>query len=198
METKNGIPAFYAASPEAFRLWLEAHHQTATAVWLIIYRKGSGTPSITYDQAVDEALCFGWIDSKPNKRDEQSFYQYFSPRKPKSNWSGVNKANVARLTAEGRMAPAGLAMVELAKQTGTWEALNAVESLEIAQDLADAFEAMPGSLRNWEGFSRSSRRGILEWINSAKTAATRQKRINETVRLAALNEKANQYTPKPR
>lgn len=144
-----------------------------------------------YSEAVDEALCFGWIDSAPRKRDERSYYLYFSPRKPRSKWSGVNKAKVENLLKAGKMADAGLRMVQLAKETGTWEALAEVDALTEPEDLAGALNANPESRKNWNAFAPSARRGILEWIHDAKQPATRQKRIAETARLAALNLRAN-------
>lgn len=146
-----------------------------------------------YPEAVDEALCFGWVDSKPNKRDHQSYYQYFAKRNPKSNWSRVNKQKVERLLQEGRMAPPGIAMIERAKENGTWTALDDVENLLIPVDLQAEFDLNAVALKNWKEFPRSVKRGILEWIFNAKRSNTRQKRIKETVTLAARNERANQY-----
>ncbi len=193
MELKNGIATFYAASRQAWRNWLEENHQSEKSVWLIIYRKESQIPSVYYPEAVDEALCFGWIDSKINKRDEQSHYQFFAKRNPKSKWSKVNKAKLEQLTAQGLMAPAGLEMVKIAKQNGTWTALDEVENLTVPADLQKAFDENKLAFENWEKFSRSSKRGILEWILNAQKMGTRQKRIEETVRLAAANIKANHY-----
>jgi uncharacterized protein YdeI (YjbR/CyaY-like superfamily) len=193
MEIKNGVKTLYASNIVDWRKWLEANHSQEVSVWLIIYHKKSKISSITYDQAVDEALCFGWIDSKPNKRDGESYYQFFSRRKPKSKWSRINKEKVAKLLAEKRMTPAGLEMVELAKSTGTWNALDQVDRLEEPADLLESIEANPEAFQNWKDFPPSVRRGILEWILNAKTETTRQKRINETVKLAALNIRANQY-----
>jgi uncharacterized protein YdeI (YjbR/CyaY-like superfamily) len=116
MELKNGIKTFYAKNRKAWRKWLERHHATDQSVWLIIYRKQTGIPSVYYSEAVEEALCFGWIDSKPNKRDEESFYQFFSVRKPKSVWSLINKKKIDVLLEQGLMTPAGLAAVEVARQ----------------------------------------------------------------------------------
>ncbi|NJL13955.1 MAG: hypothetical protein HC913_13750 [Microscillaceae bacterium] len=190
MENKDGVPTFYAASQYEWRQWLEKNHQTEKSVWLIIYRKESLVPSVYYPEAVDEALCFGWIDSKPNKRDEVSYFQFFSQRKPKSNWSRVNKEKVARLMAEGKMSPAGLAMVKLAQETGTWTALDEVENLLIPPDLQALFDHNPIALANWEKFPRSARRGILEWILNAKRPETRQKRLEDIIQQAAQNQKA--------
>lgn len=194
METReDGVPTFYAKDLLAWRQWLLDHHQTTPSVWLIMYRKNSGTPSIYYDEAVDEALCFGWIDSKPNKRDEESYYQYFSKRNPKSNWSRVNKEKIGRLESEGRIQAAGYAMIEEAKSRGTWTALDEVEQGIIPADLAAAFAQYPGAEANFQAFPWSARRGILEWIFNAKQAATRAKRIRETAEKAAQNIRANQY-----
>jgi len=193
---KDEATTFYAESQQAWRNWLEQNHTTAKNVWLIIYHKGCGVPSVYYPEAVDEALCFGWIDSKPNKRDEQSYYQFFSKRNPKSRWSGVNKLKVERLLKEGKMTSAGLAMVELAKKTGTWEALTAVENMEIPADLQALFDANKTAESNFLAFPPSTKRGILDWISTAKTPETRKKRMEETVTLAAQNIRANQYVPK--
>jgi uncharacterized protein YdeI (YjbR/CyaY-like superfamily) len=195
-ELKNGVDTFYANSRKAWRQWLQKHHATQQSVWLIIYRKESGVPSVYYSEAVDEALCFGWIDSKPNKRDDESFYQFFSKRNPKSNWSGVNKKKVQQLLEQGLMAPAGLAMVQLAQESGTWTALDKVDALEIPADMQAAFKKNKVAEKNFAAFPPSTRRGILEWIGNAKKPDTRQKRIDETVSLAAQNIRANQFVKK--
>lgn len=196
MERKDGQATFYPSSPDAWRQWLLDNHATEKNIWLILYRKGSGVPSLSYDEAVDVALCFGWIDSKPNKRDEQSFYQFFSRRNPKSKWSRVNKEKIERLSAAGLMHPTGIAAVELARENGTWTALDEVENLTIPADLDAALEANPPAKSFFEAFPRSVKRGILEWISNAKQAETRRKRIEETVTLAAQNIRANQYVKK--
>lgn len=193
MELHQGIKTFHAKTRKAWRAWLAKHHQTEKSVWLIIYKKESKIPSVYYPEAVDEALCFGWIDSKPNKRDGDSYYQFFTKRNPKSNWSKVNKAKVANLIKEGLMQPAGLELIENAKQNGTWDALEEVDKLTLPNDLLERFATNKMARQNWEQFPRSSRRGILEWIMNAKKPETRQKRIEETVALAAKNIKANHY-----
>ncbi len=197
MEKKreDGIKTFYAASQVAWREWLALNHELESSVWLIIFKKDSPRSSVTYKEAVEEALCFGWIDSKPNKRDAESYYQYFSKRKPKSNWSAVNKNMVKKLLSEERMAPAGLAMVLLAQETGTWTALDDVDNLVIPPDMEALFPQFPNARANWEAFPRSVKRGILEWIYNAKRSATREKRIRETVEKADQNIRANQYRP---
>ena len=197
MELKNGRKTFYAPSRQDWRQWLLENHRKEKSVWLIIYKKGSGTPTVNYQEAVEEALCFGWIDSKPNKRDDHSYYQFFSRRNPKSNWSMINKRKVEKLIASDLMTDAGYEMIRIAKQNVTWNALDEIENLILPADLVAALRAEPGAYGNWEKFPGSVRRGILEWILNAKTAETRLKRIRETSGLAAKNIRANQYRKKP-
>lgn len=172
---------------------MEKNHQSEKFVWLIIYNKKSTTSSCKYEEAVEEALCFGWIDSIAKKRDAESSYQYFSVRKPKSNWSKSNRDRVEKLTALGLITERGQKMIDLAKQTGTWEALVDVQNLVIPEDLQLLLNKNKKALNYFLAFSPSSRRGILEWILNAKKTETRLKRIEETVKLAADNIKANQY-----
>ncbi|GAB3642592.1 YdeI/OmpD-associated family protein [Spirosoma arcticum] len=178
-------------SASDWREWLSRHHADRQSVWLMIFRKHGQTPSLTHDEALDEALCFGWIDSAIRKGDDEHHRQLFSQRKPKSNWSRVNKEKVAKLTAAGRMTEAGQAMVDLAKKTGTWTALDEVEKGTIPPDLDEAFKANATAKNYFEGFPPSARRGILEWLLNAKTEMTRTKRITEIVAKAAKNERAN-------
>lgn len=196
MELKNGIKTFYAKNEITWRKWLEENHLKEVSVWLIIYKKQSGMPSVYYDAAVNQALCFGWIDSKANKRDEKSYYQFFAKRNPKSNWSKVNKAKVEKLINQGLMAVAGFAAIETAKQNGTWTALDEVDNVIIPGDLQKEFDKNEIAFKNFVAFSRSSKKGILEWILNATRPETRQKRIAETVELASKNMKANQYMPR--
>ncbi|MBK8345210.1 MAG: YdeI/OmpD-associated family protein [Bacteroidetes bacterium] len=192
-KTYKDIPTFYAKSPAAWRKWLEKNHLKEKAVWLIIYKKAAQVPSVNYAEAVDEALCFGWIDSKANTKDELSYYQYFAKRNPKSKWSKVNKEKVAQFIKEGKMAPEGFSHDRISKKTGTWDALNAVDELIVPDDMLKLFKKNKTAFANWNSFSRSVQRGILEWISNAKRVETRQKRIDETITLAAKNIKANQY-----
>jgi uncharacterized protein YdeI (YjbR/CyaY-like superfamily) len=196
MELKNGIKTFHATSQKEWRKWLQKNHATEISVWLIIYKKESKVQTVYYPEAVDEALCFGWIDSKPNKRDDESYYQFFSVRNPKSNWSKVNKEKVERLLATNQMTAAGQKMIDLANKTGTWNALDEVEEAAVPIDLQKQFDKNKTALKNWSAFPPSTRKGILQWILNAKLPATRQKRIDETVGLAAKNVRANQYVPK--
>lgn len=181
-----------------WRAWLEENHTRGEGVWLITYKKAAGRPRIEYDEAVEEALCFGWVDSKPNKLDDERSLLWFAPRKPGTGWSKPNKERVARLIAAGLMAPSGLAKVKAAQADGSWNALDAVEALELPADLDQALAADPAAQRYWDAFPRSVKRGILEWIASAKTSSTRARRVDETVRLAAENRRANQWSKKDR
>ena len=188
---KSGVKIFYAKTQKEWRKWLEKNHRSEKAVWLIFYKKGSGIQSTNYAEALEEALCFGWIDSKANKKDDESYYQYFAKRKPESNWSKVNKEKVARLIEKGLMTSAGFESIEIAKRNGTWTALDEVEELIIPPDLQLLFDKNIAAFENWKNFSRYIKRGILEWILNAKRSETRQKRIAETVELAEKNIKAN-------
>lgn len=176
-----------------WRQWLEQNHTRTTGVWLISYKKATGKPRIDYAEAVEEALCFGWIDSKPNKLDEQRSLLWFAPRKPGTGWSKPNKERVEKLIATGLMANAGLEKVTVAQHDGSWFRLDAVEALEIPPDLAEALMANETARAYFDAFPRSAKRGILEWIAIAKKPETRVKRIEETVRLATENRRANQW-----
>ena len=193
MELKNDIQTFYAKDAKVWRSWLQKNHGEEKCVWLIIYKKESGQPSVYYNEAVDEALCFGWIDSKPNKRDEESYYQFFAKRSPKSNWSKVNKAKVEKLIKEKRMAKAGLEAIETAKQNGTWNTLDDVDNSILPDDLTKAFLKNTTAKKYFDAFPKSSKKIILEWIQNAKREETRLKRIEETILLAAKNIRANHY-----
>ena len=179
-----------------WRAWLEAHHEREPGVWLVRYKKATGKPTLGYDEQVDEAMCFGWVDSTPKKVDAERSALYFAPRKAGSGWSRVNKERVARVTDAGLMRPAGQAKIDAAKADGSWSLLDAVENLEIPDDLAAAFDRHPGSAAHFGAFPRSAKRGILEWIVQAKRAPTRAERIEETARLASQNERANGWPRK--
>ena len=184
-ESVDGIARIYAANRAVWRSWLEEHSQTNAAVWLVYYKKGSGQPSITWIEAVEEALCFGWIDSKGKSIDDLRYMQYFSPRKPKSAWSQINKASVERLVADGLMREPGSRAVELAKANGSWTALDDIEALVIPDDLAAAFAAAPGTRDRFDRLSRTNRRIILQRIATAKRPETRARRIDSAVSAVA-------------
>lgn len=178
---------------EEWRSWLAQNHLRDQGIWLISYKKASGKSRFDYNDAVEEALCFGWIDSKPNKLDAERTLLWFAPRKPVTGWSKLNKQRVEQLTQQGLMMSAGMAKVEAAKADGSWNALDAIEALEIPPDLEQALIAYGEAKPNFEAFPKSVKRGILEWIASAKKPETRAKRIEETAQLAAKNERANQW-----
>lgn len=193
MELYKSIPALAAKNRKEWRKWLEKNHQTTKSVWLIFYNKSSMHTGIQYDEAVEEALCFGWIDSVVNKRDDESRYQFFSPRKPKSNWSRANKERVARMVQQGLMTDSGQYTVDLAKSSGTWDALTEVQDNLIPDDLKELLEQHPLAMDHFSAFPPSSKRIILEWILNARRPETRRKRIEETVSLANKNIRANHY-----
>src|SRR5689334_22887631 len=173
--------------------WLEQNHTQCEGIWVISFKKATGQARLEYDEAVEEALCFGWVDSKPNKLDDERSILWFAPPKSGTGWSRHNKNRVAKLIEAGEMSPAGLVKIEAAKQDGSWNALDAIEKLEIPPDLAKEFAENPTASEYFEAFPRSAKRAILEWIANAKQPATRATRIEETVRLAAKNVRANQW-----
>jgi uncharacterized protein YdeI (YjbR/CyaY-like superfamily) len=174
----------------SWRRWLAARHEQREAIWLVLHKKSSDGTSPGYEEAVEEALCFGWIDSTVNRLDEKRNVQLFAPRKPRSTWSASNKQRVARLERDGLLAPAGIATIELAKENGSWNALDAVERLEEPPELAAALDADAAARESWNGFSPSSRKAILWWVVSAKRPETRARRIEQTVRMAAKGLRA--------
>ncbi len=180
----------------AWRRWLERHHVTSDGVWLVIAKKGSGIASVTYEEAVEEALCFGWIDATANSLDDRRYKQWMTRRKPGSGWAASNKRRVERLIAEGRMAPAGLEVIRAAKADGSWTKLDGFEALEVPADLAKALESYPNARKHFDAFPPSARRVILHWIGTAKKAETRARRLEETARLAEEDVRAGQPPPR--
>ena len=177
----------------ALRAWLEESAGTSTGVWLVVPKGADRT--ITYAEIVEELLCFGWIDGQARGLDERASMQYVAPRKPRSAWSRPNKERVERLTAAGLMRPPGLAAVEAAKTSGRWSALDEVELGIEPPELAAALDAVPAARAGWDVFPRSARRAILEWISTARTDPTRERRIALTVAEAAEGRRANQWRP---
>jgi len=178
---------------QEWREWLQENHDKKQSVWLIYYKKKSNFPTVTYSEAVDEALCFGWIDSKAKPLDEEKFMQFFSRRKPKSVWSRINKEKTERLINEGLMTKAGYHIIEIAKQNGSWTILDEAEALTIPKDLDEAFQNRPNAKNYFSGLSRSDKRNILQWLVLAKRQETRQKRISEIAELAEQNQKPKQF-----
>jgi uncharacterized protein YdeI (YjbR/CyaY-like superfamily) len=186
----SSLPSYHPKSRAEWREWLATNHDTVKGIQLIIIRKNADVAGITYGEAVEEALCFGWIDGTANSLDEQRYKLYMSPRKPGSIWSKLNKQRIRKLIKDGSMTPVGLAKIEAAKKDGSWNQMNAIDKLVVPEDLLDQLSANAEAKRNFEAFSPSSKKIILFWIASAKRKETRQKRIEETVRLAAQNIKA--------
>ncbi len=186
------LPILLFATPAELEAWLEESHAESRGLWLKIAKKGTEPPSVTYAEALELALCFGWIDGQGGNLDEQRARQYFTPRKRGSGWSRSNKERVARMIADGKMAAAGLEVIEAAKADGSWSLLDAVEALEVPEDLAAALAKNATARRHFEGFTPGARKQILYWIATAKRAETRQRRVAETVRLAAKGLRANQ------
>ena len=176
---------------EALRAWLSEQHSSDEGIWLVFYKGEKRT--LSYDDIVEEALAFGWVDSKPGKVDDEKTKLYLSPRNPESNWSALNKRRVAKLQEAGLMMEAGLRLVAIAKENGSWDALNDVDNLVIPDDLAQELGKYDDAEANFKAFPSSAQRGILEWIFNAKRDATRTKRIEETARLAQENKRANQW-----
>ena len=185
---------FHAETREQWRAWLAEHAAEGRGVWLVTWKKASGRPVLAYEDAVTEALAFGWVDSKGGKLDADRTMLWFTARKRGSGWARPNKRRIEALEAAGLMTDAGRRVVDAAKADGSWTLLDDVEDLVVPPDLAAAFDAVPGSREHWEAFPRSAQRGILEWIVQAKTAPTRAKRIAETAEKASRGERANQWT----
>lgn len=182
------LETIYASDRQTWRKWLIRHHRTATGVWLIYYKVKSGQPSIRYSDAVKEALCFGWIDSKVKTLDDDRYMQIFTPRKPKSVWSKLNKQYIEELIAQGLMTEAGLEKINTAKQDGSWTLLDDVEALVIPDDLQKALAINEIANQNFTTFSNSSKKTILQWLSSAKRPETRQRRIEQIIHSAAQNQ----------
>lgn len=191
MPRPDAHPQFQPASRAEWRQWLAAYHASAPGVWLVYCKKASGLPSLSYAEAVEEALCFGWIDSHPRKLDADRSQQLYTPRRPRSGWSRVNKERLLRLEAAGLLMPAGRAAIARAKQNGAWESLDAAEAGFVPDDLAEALAANIAAQTNFTAFAPSACKAILTWVLAAKQPATRARRVAETVRLAALGKRAN-------
>lgn len=187
--TPDQFDQYYARNRQEWRRWLEKNHASSQGIWLIYYKKGTDEPCVTYEEAVEEALSFGWIDSKVNALDEKRYMQIFTPRKSGSIWSRSNKERVERLIKSGKMTTAGLKKVDAAKRDGSWNVLDDVEDLKIPEDLKKALEANETALEHFTAFRDSPKKQILWWIASAKRPDTRRRRIEKTVSLAEKNKK---------
>ena len=180
----------YVSTREEWRAWLEQHHATATEVWLVFYKKHTGKPRVPYDDAVEEALCFGWIDSTVNLLDDDRGLQLMTPRKPRSGWTRLNRRRVAEMEAQGRMTDAGRRAVEVAKANGWWTIYDPVEDLLEPDDLAGALDDSPAARTAWDGFPPSARKQMLWSVISAGRPETRSARIAKIVAEAAQGRRA--------
>jgi uncharacterized protein YdeI (YjbR/CyaY-like superfamily) len=179
----------YVADRAAWRKWLKSNHAKSPGIWLVFDKKSSRADRLKYGDAVEEALCYGWVDSLLRPIDDAQYKQYFSPRKPKSAWSKSNKDRVERLIAQGLMAKPGLDAIEVAKTNGMWTHFDSIEALEVPDDLAKALKAKPAAAKNFDGFPASTRKQFLYWLNNVKRPENRAKRIKEIVRRAAKNQR---------
>jgi uncharacterized protein YdeI (YjbR/CyaY-like superfamily) len=188
--SKKEASEFYPTSKSQWRKWLELNHDRQDAVWVIFYKKKVKKPTMTWSDAVDEALCFGWIDSTKRTLDTERFIQYFSKRKPKSTWSKVNKDKVEELVETGQMTDAGLHCITVAKGNGSWEILDSVEALIIPEDLEKALASDGNAMDVFLSLSKSERKLMLYGLVVAKREETRSKRIGEIVKV--VNDKIAQ------
>jgi uncharacterized protein YdeI (YjbR/CyaY-like superfamily) len=190
---ENDLELFCPASRQEWRFWLQQNHGLKQSVWLVQYKQASGIPTISWSEAVDEALCFGWVDSRKKPIDDEKFMQFFSRRKITSTWSKINKEKIEQLINQGLMVQAGYQSIEVAKRNGSWAILDDVEELTIPEDLEIAFENQPGSKAFFLSLSKSVKKAILQWVVLAKRAETRQKRIAEIAELAAQGLRPVQF-----
>ena len=187
---KFGFPIYHPADQAAWRAWLAANSDTARGVWVASWRKGSGRDPVAYADLVEEAICFGWIDSTVNTLDDERGLQLMTPRKPKSGWTRLNRQRVADLEAQGRMTDAGRRVVAVAKANGTWTIYDSVEDLLEPDDLSEALDACTPARTAWDGFPASARKQMLWWVVSAGRPETRASRIAKIVSEAASGRRA--------
>ena len=191
--SQKDIASFCPKNRADWRKWLEKNHSTEKAIWLVYYKSSTNVATLTWSEAVDEALCFGWIDSTKKTIDHERYMQYFSKRKAKSNWSKINKEKVAKLSQTKLMTKAGYDSIEIAKQNGSWTFLDSIEALEMPDDLIVALKNAKGALEFYEGLSNSNKKILLYWVASAKRAETREKRIFEIAENASMRLKPKQF-----
>ena len=184
---------FCPATQKDWRTWLQKNHQKKEAVWLIFYKKSSPHYNLSWSESVDEALCFGWIDSTKRPIDAEKYKQYFSKRKAKSNWSKINKVKVKTLIDQGLMQEAGYESVEIAKENGSWTVLDGIEALDMPEELQKALAQHEGATAFFDNLSKSAKKILLHWVYSAKREETRQKRVLEIAENARQGLKPKQF-----
>jgi len=176
-----------------WRKWLKLNHTKKEAVWLILYKKKSPDHNLSWSESVDEALCFGWIDSTKKTIDTEKYKQYFSKRNPISNWSKINKNKVENLIDQGLMEKEGYKSIEIAKENGSWTILDEVEALIVPEDLKEELAHHESSMEYFDSLSKSDKKILLHWVVSAKRKETRQKRISEITENAGSKLKPKQF-----
>jgi uncharacterized protein YdeI (YjbR/CyaY-like superfamily) len=191
---KDPEETYCPANRKDWREWLQKNHQSRQSVWLVCLKASFGTPNLTWGEAVEEALCFGWIDSVRKTLNEERFIQLFSKRKTKSTWSKINKEKVQQLIEAKLMTKAGFESIATAKQNGSWTILDETERLVVPDDLERALSGTPGAKTFFQNLSPSSRKAILQWIVLAKRADTREKRISGVAELAGKGLKPKQFS----
>lgn len=164
-------------SRKAWRAWLDKNHASSSGIWLVYAKKHTGIPSLTYNEAVEEALCFGWIDSLVHPIDDSLYKQIFTPRKERSLWSALNRKRVETLIAAGLMTAAGMKLIDLAKTAGRWDARPHIDALAMPPELKKALNANAAAKKNWPTYTASQQRGFLRMVDDAKTTETRAKRV---------------------
>lgn len=190
---KKEIETYCPKSRADWRKWLENNHQSKPSVWLVYFKASTKVPSLSWSEAVDEALCFGWIDSTKKTLDKDRYMQYFSKRKPKSTWSKINKDKVANLIQNNQMTTAGFDSIETAKQHGTWTLMDNVEKLIIPEDLKLALNKQEASMAFFQRQTKSTKKAMLYWVVMAKRTDTRKKRIAEIVQAAEKGMKPKYF-----
>ena len=180
----------HVTSRAELRAWFEANAESSPSIWLVTYKRVTGKPAPSYDDIVEEALCFGWIDSTIRTRDPETSMLLLSSRKPRSTWAATNKVRVERLIRDGLMTPRGLRAIEVAKANGSWELLDSVDRLELPDDLAHALAAEPGTRRFFDSLPPGSRKQHLWWVVSAVRPETRARRIGSIVAAAVEGRRA--------
>lgn len=189
MQGADGLPVHSFLSEAEWRAWLHENHTSAAGVWVSIAKKGSGIDSVHYPEVLEHAICFGWIDGRRERLDAARFLQRFTPRRPRSPWSKINREKAERLAAEGLMAPAGLDEVRRAKDDGRWERAYASQrSAAVPEDLQRELDARPAAAAAFSGLSAQNRYAILYRLDQARRADTRSRRLAEYVRMLEAGE----------
>jgi len=188
-EAADGLPVMTFASAAAWRAWLSEHHEAAAGVWVAIAKAGTGIESVRYPEVLEHAICFGWIDGRRGRLDEERFLQRFTPRRPRSPWSRINREKAERLAEEGLMAPAGLDQVRRAKEDGRWDRAYAPQSTAaVPDDLRRELDASPAAAAMFAALSSQNRYAILYRLDQARRPETRARRLAEYVRMLEAGE----------